>query len=119
MCMNGKILLIAFLVSSLTATAGDNTAYSITSDGHGDFNWMNIRRVDITTGAITNTVFDRFQSRYLLTNVVTRRSVEQSAVSNEDVFASNDFPTYARVAAAAFDPKTNRLFFTPMRTGEL
>jgi hypothetical protein len=119
LCMNGRLLLATLLASSMIASAGDNTAYSITSDGHGDFNWMNIRKMDISTGTVTNTVFDRFQTRYILTDVISHRSLEQSAVTNEAVFSSKDFPTYARVAAAALDTKTNRLFFTPMKTGEL
>jgi hypothetical protein len=38
---------------------------------------------------------------------------------NGNIFQSKEYPTGSMVAAAAFDRRSNKLFFTPMRVGEL
>lgn len=116
--MNIKLLLTSgFLVASFASTAQSNKAYAITGNGVNDFKWMNIREVDLSTGKVVNTVFERSITPYQLTDVLTKKSVDQSATAN--VFGSRDYPTATFVAAAAYDKRTNKLFFTPMRLGEL
>lgn len=40
-------------------------------------------------------------------------------ITNGNIFQSTDYPTGTYVAAAACDGNSNKLFFTPMRSGEL
>ena len=118
--MNNKFLLTAAIISSsFTSMAQGNRSYAITGDGNNDFIWMNIRQVDLGTGQVTKTIFERSKTNFKLTDINSKRTVDQSATANGNIFASNDYPTSTYVAAAAFDAQSNRLFFTPMRIGEL
>lgn len=118
--MNCKLLLSSFLaVSSLTSLAqNSNKAFAITSDGNADHVWMNIRQVDLGTGQVTKTIFQRSKTGFTLTDVNSKRAVDQTN-SNPNIFMSKDYPTGSLVAAAAYDRRNNKLFFTPMRIGEL
>lgn len=116
--MNIKLLLSSgLMIAALSTSAQSNKAYSITGSGANDYKWMNIREVDLGTGKVVNTVFERSVTNYQLTDVRTGKTVDQTATAN--VFGSRDYPTATFVAAAAFDKRTNKLFFTPMRMGEL
>jgi len=116
--MNIKILLTSgFVLATLATSAQSNKAYAITGDGPNNFQWMNIREVDLSTGQVVKTVFQRSITNYYLTDVRTKQTVDQTATAN--VFGSRDYPTATMVAAAAFDKKSNKLFFAPMRMGEL
>ena len=118
--MNNKFLLSAALVaSSLTTMAQGNKAYAITGDGNNDYIWMNIREINLSSGQVTKTIFERGKTNFKLTNVNNNKTVDQSATANGNIFASADYPTGTYVAAAAYDGKSNKLFFTPMKSGEL
>ncbi len=119
--MNLRILLTSgAILSSVCLHAQErNMAYAITGDGNNDFIWMNIRQVDLNTGQVKNTVFERSKTEYTLTDVNSRKSVDQSAIVNGNIFSSADYPTSTYVAAAAYDNRSNRLYFTPMRMNEL
>ena len=118
--MNNKFLLTATLVaSSFAAMAQSNRAYAITGDGTNDYIWMNIRQVDLGTGQVTKTLFERSKTNFFLTDINSNKTVDQSATANGDIFSSTNYPTSTYVAAAAYDGKSNKLFFMPMRMGEL
>ena len=116
--MNIKLLLTSgFMMAALASNAQSNKAYAITGDGNNDYFWMNIREVDLGTGQVSKTIFQRSKSNFVLTDVATKKSFDQTAVTN--VFGSREYPTSTMVAAAAYDKKSNKLFFAPMRMGEL
>ena len=117
--MNIKILLsTTFIVTALTAAAqNSDRAFAITGDGNQDHIWMNIRQVDLSTGQLSKTIFLRNKSNFTLTDVNTKKTVTHSEAEN--VFMSKDYPTGSMVAAAAYDSRNNKLFFAPMRVGEL
>ncbi len=119
--MNNKILLsTVFIAGSIFANAQQNrTTYAITGDGNKDFVWMNIRQVDLTTGQVVKTIFERSKSTYTLTDLSTKISSTDKESNTTDIFSTAKYPTGTFVAAAAFDKRTNKLFFTPMRKGEL
>jgi len=118
--MNNKLLLTAaFITSSFASMAQSNKAYAITGDGNNDYIWMNIRQIDLGSGQVTKTLFERSKTNFILTDAVTKKSVTQATTANGNIFASTDYPTGTYVAAAAYDGKSNKLFFTPMRSGEL
>ncbi len=101
--------LIATSFSSLAQDAG--RTYAITGDGNGDFMWMNIRKVDISSGKIVQDVYQRNKTAYVLMDADSRTAVTGQAVQER--------PTESMVAAAAYDKNHEKLFFTPMRIGEL
>ncbi len=118
--MNKKILLSTLLgISSFGIMAQDaNKAFAITSDGNADHVWMNIRQIDLSTGQVTKTIFQRSKSNFVFTDLNAKKVVNQTT-NNPNIFTSKEYPTGSMVAAAAFDQRNNKLFFIPMRIGEL
>jgi len=119
--MNFKILLsFGFTVATLGAVAqNSNRTYAITGDGNKDYIWMNIRQVDLGTGVVNKTIFQRSESAYSLTDVNTKKTINQSTQAELNIFTATEYPTATFVAAAALDARSNKLFFIPMRMGEL
>lgn len=119
--MNFKILLSSTLLLASTSVSAQsaNKAFAITSDGQQDHIWMNIRQVDLGTGQITQTLFQRSKTNFILTDVNAKKVSTPASALNGNIFQSKEYPTGSMVAAAAFDRRSNKLFFTPMRVGEL
>ena len=119
--MRYKLLLTsAFFVTSAIAVAQNaNRAFAITGDGNNDFIWMNIRQVDLGTGQISRPVFERSKSNFILTDVNTKIVSSKATAENGNIFQAKDYPTGSMVAAAAYDRRSDKLFFSPMRVGEL
>lgn len=118
--MNIKYLLTTFLIiSSLATSAQSDIAYAITGDGNRDFIWMNIRQVDLATGQVTKSIFQHKTTNYILTDANTKKWVDQSVVAKGDTYGSRDYPTATFVAASAYDNRSGRLYFIPMRMAEL
>lgn len=119
--MNYKILLTSavMLYASASISQNSNRAYAITGDGNKDFVWMNIRQVDLGTGQVSKTIFQRNSSSFVLTDINSKTSVAKVASTVANLTEAKNHPTGSFVAAAALDNRSNRLFFTPMRVGEL
>lgn len=114
--MNFKLLLTVGLVAT-TFVAGAQSAnkgYAITGDGNKDYMWMNIRQVDLSTGQVDKTIFDRTKSKFTITDVEAKKTL---SFDNANVATVN--PTSSFVAAAAYDRRNEKLFFVPMRIGQL
>jgi hypothetical protein len=116
--MKFKLLLsICFFTTTFTASAQkNNIAYAITGDGVNNFNWMNIREVNLSTGQVEKTIFDHSKTAFTLTDVSTKATTDQSSLSTLGLVAS---PAPSFIAAAAFDKRSNRLYFTPMLGNDL
>lgn len=108
--MNIKLLLsTTFIAATFSASAQDaNKTFAITGDGNHDFMWMNVRQVDITTGKIVQDVYQRDKTAFVMADADSKTQL-----------AAYRKPTETMVAAAAYDKNQNKLFFTPMRVGEL
>lgn len=119
--MKSKILLTSALVagSLFTTAQKSRPTYAITGDGNKDFTWMNIRQLDLSTGKVTATIFERSKSKFLVNDIDDKKTFDNTAFSDADVFRPSKYPTSTFVAAAAYDQRTDKLFFTPMRIGEL
>ncbi len=119
--MNVKILLTAGLVASALAVNAQNAnkGYAITGDGNKDYMWMNIRQVDLGNGQITKTIFDRTKTNYTITDVEAKKTLNQTTVNDGSQYGAALYPTSSFVAAAAYDKRNDKLFFVPMRIGQL
>ena len=108
--MNFKLLLsTTFIAATLTATAQDaNKTFAITGDGNHDFMWMNIRQVDIGSGKVVQNIYQRDKTAFVM-----------AEADSKSTMPAYRMPTETMVAAAAYDKNQNKLFFTPMRVGEL
>ena len=135
-------LLASLLLSSTeNVNAQKSRAFAITGDAKGNINWMNVREIDLSTGAEIRSIYtpnDRpaiidalsgtrlqltEQSAMINTQVTTvnRNGVSSTMVTYGDGRRSEvvTAPTETLVAASAYDSKSNRLFFTPMHSNEL
>jgi len=119
--MNNKILLTAALVvGSFSANAQQSRpTFAITGDGNNDFQWMNIRQVDLNTGQITKTLFERNNTAFTITDINNKTTLDQRSIVSNNFYSTPEYPTGTFVAAAAYDQRTNKLFFTPMRNASL
>lgn len=119
--MNFKLLLTVGCIASAFAAGAQNAnrGYAITGDGNKDYMWMNIREVDLSTGQVTKTLFQHGKTNYTITDAATKKTIDGKAINTESFYAPSQYPTATFVASAAYDRRTNKLFFTPMRMGEL
>jgi hypothetical protein len=112
-----KVFLLSLVSFSLiSAQAQSKKAYAITGDVKGSFNWVTVKEIDLATGEVIRTVFDPNEN----TNYKIR-SVDGSISGSVNAARGTaaNIVTYSGVAAAAFDEKHNRLYFTNMRGNEL
>ncbi|MEI9956837.1 MAG: hypothetical protein WDM90_11160 [Ferruginibacter sp.] len=124
--MNIKTLLsTTLLLSSFSALAqSDAKTFAITGNGNGDFRWMNIRQVDIGSGKVVQNIFQADQKSFSLVDATTKKAATTQNFKVEvngtiSIAQIPDAPTASMVAAAAYDKRHDKLFFTPMRIGEL
>ena len=119
--MKLKIILFTVLIAASFATNAqtNNKGFAITGDGNKDFMWMNIRQIDLSTGKVTKTIFQRSKTNFSMLNVDSKKTVDQTAFVDANIYNPSQYPTSSFVAAAAYDRRTDKLFFIPMRIGEL
>lgn len=176
--MKSKILLSGLcLLCSLLTSAQNNTnkAFAIVSSDPGKPGWMNIQEIDLSTGKVIRTIFDRNTTGFVLLDAATKKKLDNTPSAKQmnassqnvtvpalksttntapltvntnnadiiktysaitDVAVKNkiikntvirherrinryESPTASMVAAVAYDRRHNKLFFTPMRFGEL
>jgi hypothetical protein len=119
--MNIKFLLTTGLVAAVFAVSAQsaNRGYAITGDGNRDYMWMNIRQVDLGSGQVNNTIFDRTKTNFNITDVDAKKTLNQTNVNDGTGYSAALYPTASYVAAAAYDRRSEKLFFVPMRLGQL
>jgi hypothetical protein len=118
--MKYTITLSLILLFSLSVFAQDgNKAFAITGNGKGDFQWMNIRQIDLSTGLVTKNIYEKGVTNYQFRDITTDKPVLVLSQQEGRQVSTPEFPTNTMVAAAAYDKKHNRLFFTPMSINEL
>lgn len=101
---------LSFVFLSSSAQLSKNTAYAITGDVPGSYNWTEIRIVDLTTGQSVKPVFSSKES-FAIRNARTGQSVSNSNIADQ--------PFATMAAAAAYDAQHNRLYYTPMGINQL
>jgi hypothetical protein len=133
--MNLKLLLLTFF-TSLFFTAfsqQSNLAYAITGQSAANFNWTDIRVIDMASGNSNSTLFENGKTKFSFVDAETMKPVNQFSVSGNPVSLkqnnvnitanaitiNNPSPTALMSAAAAFDKRHDKLFFASMRTGRL
>jgi len=119
--MKRNFLLSAFILSfSVCSFAQDaGKAFAITGNGNGDFQWMNIRQVDLATGSVSKNIFEKDVTAFRMLNATTGKEIVPVSLQEGRQTNSPQFPTATMVAAAAYDRKHDKLFFTPMYINEL
>ncbi len=109
-----------------------NKAFAITGNGNGDFLWMNIRQIELSTGVVTKNIYEYGKTKFSFSDAITKEPVKNISITDETALKSNigtvvklnnsqtsPSPTQSMVAAAAYDRKHNKLFFVPLYVNEL
>jgi len=112
--MKRKIL--HYILFSFISTAGfnavsaqTNSAYAITGAAQGDITWNNIRQIDLSTGALIRNIYVSAVDKPELLDAVSGRPVIIPSQAN-----AQPNPTPSLIAAAAYDAKYNRIYYTTM-----
>lgn len=133
--MKLKFLLLVFFTPIFFTgfSQQSNLAYAITGQANGNFNWTDIRVIDMTSGNTNETLFENGKTKFSFVDAETRRTVDQFTISGNpatfqqngvtvsanSVSLANPSPTSLMSAAAAYDKRHNKLFFATMKTGQL
>lgn len=107
-----KVFLLSLMSFSLiNAWSQSRKAYAITADVKGTYNWISVKEIDLSTGEVVKSVYDP----------TSRQQFQLKTVDGQNLSArgGQDIPTSTGVAAAAYDEKNQRLYFTNMRGNEL
>jgi type IX secretion system substrate protein len=132
--MKLKLLLCFFFASIFTKSfSQDKLAYAITGQAGNNFNWTDIRIIDMASGKTNTTLFENGKTKFSFVDAETNQTVSQfslegnpaivkqgsiTATSNK-IIIKNPSPTALMSAAAAYDKRHNKLFFASMHTGQL
>jgi len=132
--MDLKLIHSLFFVGCVTVSLGQqtNTAYAITGQENANFNWVDIRAIDLASGTAGSTLFESGKTHFTFRDAETGRNVDQLTINGNPLPAAtannaagvktivdNSSPTALMSAANAYDKKHQKLFFAAMRTGQL
>ncbi len=110
-----RLFLPSFVIAalcSLNVSAQSNKAFAFTAATQGAYTWDVLREIDLSTGEVVRTIY----------NPAENKTIRYEATANSRVAGNlNQLPsaTNAGVAAAAYDVKHNRLYFSQMWFNEL
>lgn len=116
------LLVISLFASVNSVLAQKNFAYAITGETHGNINWTVVRQVDLATGVLIRNVYVPAVDKPLLFDALTGKQV---TVNTNFLQPESNLQNNAQVlnpsmsAAAAYDAKYNRLYFTTLMGSDL
>jgi Secretion system C-terminal sorting domain len=130
-----QILLSSILLTLFySAFSQNNRAFAITGQVNKNFNWTDIRSLDMSTGSVNGLLFENGKTKFSYIDAETRQPVVQynlksmatlvaaqnkNAGSLQQINFSDPSPTFLMSAAIAYDQKHEKLFFASMHTGRL
>ena len=108
--MKRLILPIAVLVAmfATNANAQSSKIYAITGETQGNVNWNSVREINSTDGAVKTTLY----------SPASKQTISYQSFKNRNVSPTAE-PAVSAIAAAAYDTKNNRLYYTNMRGNTL
>jgi hypothetical protein len=113
-----KIILPSFLILAFAATTdAQSKTYAITSPGQGNYFWSDIRQVDLNSGQVVKAIFETDKTGFQAYDAATKKAIVSEPAGN--VANYNSKPFAYGVAAAAYDKKHERLYFTPMHIAQI
>ena len=132
--MKLKFLLFLFLpVVFFKGFSQESRAFAITGQANANFNWTDIRVLDMASGNTNATLFENGKTKFSFIDAETRKTVDQVTLkgnpaslqlnnvvaSSNTIAINNPSPTMLMSAAAAYDKRHDKLFLAAMRTGQL
>jgi hypothetical protein len=110
----GSFLILQFVYGQ----SPDRFAYAITDNVKGGVNWSYLRKLDLQTGAYSDVMLNGTDVNRTVYDAVSKSPLTTPLVDTRfGNLANAAFGT--GVAAAAFDKRHNRLYFTPMFIDQL
>ncbi len=119
--MKQKILLLSVvtLLSQISIHAQSRKAYAITGERPESVNWVAFREIDLNSGNTIQTIYSPTQNdiRYdaLTGNAIAVTDNINTGTKLESLYNLNE----EMVAAAAFDERNSRLYYTTMKGSQL
>lgn len=107
---------IVFTSSTLRAQ-NDRFAYAITDLSKEGMGWNALRKIDLQTGQYSNVLLNGTDSKMVVYDAVSKKQLLQQTDARYGTTLQSPFAT--GVAAAAYDKKHGRLYFTPMFVDQL
>ncbi len=117
--MKSIILLASCLVAGICLHAQrSTTAYAVTSNSIGTFNWTELRQIDLVSGKVIRNVFESSTNDFKIFNARSKAPINVRD-DGGDVIDHMQLPLGGLSAACAYDPKNQRLYFAPIFRNEL
>lgn len=111
------VLTASFFIISTVHSQNDRFAYAITDLTKEGASWNALRKIDLQTGQYSNVLLNGADQKAIVYDAVSRKQLVQQADAKYGTMLQSPFAT--GVAAAAYDKKHNRLYFTPMFVDQL
>lgn len=117
-----RALLMAVLAATSWATTAlyaqnDRFAYAITDLSKQGAGWNALRKIDLQTGQYSDVLLNGTDNKMIVYSAASKKQLTQQADARYGTMLQSPFAT--GVAAAAYDRKHNRLYFTPMFVDQL
>ena len=109
------MLIVTVQVSAQKQT----TAFAITSSEKGNFNWTDVKQIDLTTGTVTRSIFDSKQTNFTVYNARTGKELKPVTQNGVTVTTNATMPVASLSAACAYDQRHNRLYYAPLFMNQL
>jgi hypothetical protein len=111
------VLSASFFITSTLYAQNDRFAYAITDLTKEGAGWNALRKIDLQTGQYSNVLLNGADVKMIVYDAASRKQLIQPADAKYGTMLQSPFAT--GVAAAAYDKKHNRLYFTPMFVDQL
>ncbi|OQP43166.1 hypothetical protein A4H97_13615 [Niastella yeongjuensis] len=103
----------------VSAQQRQTTAFAITSSEKGNFNWTDVKQIDLTTGTVTRSIFDAKQTNFTVYNARTGKEIKPVTQNGVTVTTNASMPVASLAAACAYDQRHNRLYYAPLFMNQL
>ena len=114
-------------------TQNSSSLFAITGQSVKNFNWMDIRSLNMKTGNVEQLLFENGKTEYSYLNAENKSPVNEIIINgrpakisagnteiiSDKVTIQNPTPTSLLTAALAFDQRHNKLFFATLHDGRL
>lgn len=109
--------IFAFATGSSLKAQNDHFAYAITDATGQGSGWNALRKLDLQTGRYSEILLNGTNPQFTVFDAASKKQLTQQADAKWGHLFHSPFTT--GVAAAAYDRKNNRLYFTPMFVDQL
>ncbi len=111
------VLSASFFVSTILYAQHDRFAYAITDLSKDGAGWNALRKIDLQTGQYSDILLNGANDKTVVFDAASKKQLSLKPDAKYGVMLQSPFAT--GVAAAAYDRKHNRLYFTPMFVDQL